>query len=69
MPVINITKAIAEQVGNSVKRHHACCWLVADDLECRALVIELVKLNGQFMQTRLSDACGVALIETARTAS
>ena len=39
MPVINITKAIAEQVGNSVKRHHACCWLVADDLKCRALVI------------------------------
>ena len=52
MPIINITKAIAEQVGNSVKRHQACCWLVADDVECRALVIELVKLNGQFMQNQ-----------------
>jgi len=52
MPVINITKAIAEQVGNSVKRHHASYWLVADDLKCRALVIELVKLNGQFMQNQ-----------------
>ena len=52
MPGINIAKAIAEQVGNSVKRHDACCWLVADDLKCRALVIELVKLNGQFMQNQ-----------------
>ena len=52
MRVINITKAIAEQVGNSVKRHHTCCWLVADDLERRALVIELIKLNGQFMQNQ-----------------
>ena len=52
MGVINITKAIAEQVGNSVKRHHACCWVFADDLECRALVIELIKLNGQFMQNQ-----------------
>ena len=52
MPVINMTKAIAEQVGNSVKRHLACYWLVADDLKCRELVIELVKLNGQFMQNQ-----------------
>ena len=33
MPVIDVTKAISKQAGNSVKWRRACFRLVADDLD------------------------------------
>ena len=33
MPVIDVTKAISKQTGNSVKWRHTCFQLVADDLD------------------------------------
>ena len=56
MPVIDLTKAISKQTGNSVKWRHACFRLVADDLKCRTLIIKLAKFNCQFVQNQMQKS-------------